>query len=489
MDIKPSASLKQKTINSIIWSFIRRFGTLIISFIANLILARLLFPKDFGSIGMITVFLAISETLINGGLGSALIQKKNPTNIDYSTVFYWNLSLSIFLYVILYFSAPSISKFYNMPILSKLLRVQGIILIINSFNIIQNNILIKKLNFKTLAIRDLISNSIGAVIGISLAFMQFGVWSLVIRTLVVGIFNSILLWGISSWRPSFAFSWDSFKELFSFGSLMLLYSLTDTVTNELQSLIIGKKFSAQSLGFYTQAKKIHEIPQKGLTQPINQVTFPVFSTIQDKPATLKKYVSKSMKTITFISFPLMVLLIIIAKPLIKLLLSDKWLASAPLFQLLCLSGMLFPINSNCINVMKAMGKSNYVFYSALIKRFITISFIIIGLQFGIMAMIFFYSISIYFWFIINAFILGKLINYGIKKQINEMGLTYVTSFIIGGIVFAITKNLSVNYFMLMLIQISIFITFYLGLSYILKVEGYYYLKTITKEQIRKLKNE
>jgi teichuronic acid exporter len=486
MTIKsPSNTLKEQAVSGMMWSSVQRFGTTIISFVANIILARLLMPEDFGSIGMLMVFIAVSNTLIDGGLGAALIQKKNPTNEDYSTVFYWNLALSTILYVMLFLFSPVISNFYRLPLLSNLLRVQGIVLIINAFNVVQFNILLKTLNIKKLAQRDLLSTTIGAVTGIILAFMGFGVWSMVAKMLVIGTMNSIFLWALCKWRPKRNFSWSSFKELFGYGALLLVNSLSATITIELQSLIIGKVFSARDLGFFTQARKMHQIPERGLTLAVGQVTFPVFSSIQDEPQRLARLVKKSMQTITFINFPVMIILMVVAEPLVKFLLTDKWIEAVPYFRILCLGGMLYGLNSNGINIMKALGRSNYVLYSGLINRSITIIAIIIGMQFGIVAMIIGSTISMYIWFLIYAFISGKLIDYGIGKQIKDYGINYALSLITGFLVYFITKDLMIHYVGLMLIQIAGYALIYIGLSILMKIEGFNLLYNIIIEQKRK----
>ncbi|SFT01590.1 Membrane protein involved in the export of O-antigen and teichoic acid [Porphyromonadaceae bacterium NLAE-zl-C104] len=482
-------SLKQQTILGVVWSSVQKFGTLIISFIGNIVLARLLTPSDFGAIGMLMVFIALSETLIDGGFGSALIQKKSPTNTDYSTIFYWNIILAILLYSILFVSAPFIASFYNIAALNDLLKVLGIILLINSFNIIQSNILTKSLKFKVLAKRDIISISIGTIIAIILAYKGFGVWSLVVNYLITALIKSILLWTTCDWRPQLIFSWVSFKGLFKFGSYMLLYSLLDKFVFHLQALIIGRSFSANDLGFYTQAKKIHEIPERSFPSIINQVTFPVFASIQDNTEMIINAVKKTMRTTSFVTFPIMVILIVIAEPLITFLLTEKWNESVNYFQILCFGGILYSINSNNLNVIKALGKSNYLFKSTIVKRSISILFIIIGIQFGIKEMIAGYTISIYFWFFINSFITGKLTGYGFVQQVKELGLNYLLSLVVGLIVYFTTKELITGLLIKILLQVCFYSLLYLTGSYILRIDGYKYFSAIVKEQGWKIQNK
>lgn len=471
-----------------LWSSVQRFGTMTISFVANIVLARLLTPEDFGIIGMIMVFIALSDTLVNGGFASALIQKKEPTDIDYSTVFYWNLGASLFFFLILYFSAPAIAAFYSMPKLSLILRVLGIQLFINAFNLIQHNQLVKQLNFKRLARINIIATIVGAVVGITMALLGYGVWSLVVKLLIISFAQALMLWLGSSWRPLWYFSWSSFRQLFSFGSMMLLSSLAETLVANLQKLIIGRVFSARDLGFYVQAKKLHSIPERSLPQIVSQVTFPVFSSIQDNPNRMLGAVKKSMKSLAFINFPLMTMLIVVAEPLINLLLTDRWSDSIPYFQILCFGGMMYSLNSNNVNIMKALGKSNYVFFAGLIKRSITILFILIGLQFGLTEMIIGYSASMYFWFFVNAYFSGKLINYGIVRQVSDLGFNYLTSLGAAIVTIVFTRNLDVNMYYLIIIQAFMFLGLYLLLSRVFKLEGFMLLLENIKDVKEKRKS-
>ncbi|MFA5528140.1 MAG: lipopolysaccharide biosynthesis protein, partial [Peptostreptococcales bacterium] len=331
-----SSNLKQRTIIGMIWSSIGKFGTLGLSFISNLVLARILMPEDFGYIGMLTIFIAISQVFISGGLGSALIQKKEATHIDYTTVFYWNLIVSLFFIAILFFSAQSIANFYNMPLLKDILRLLSIILIINSFSLVPSIYLQKHLRFKELSTRNIIASLVGVAVAITMALNGYGVWSLVFSNLSSGFASVILLWRLSPWRPTFEFSFYSLKKLFNFGGLMLLSSLVETIYTNIQGLIIGKAFSAQALGYYSQARKLEEIPTDALSSIVNQVSFPVFSQLQDNIELLRSGVRKNIKAISFLNFSLMVLMIVIARPLFLFLYTDKWEISISYFQILCI---------------------------------------------------------------------------------------------------------------------------------------------------------
>ena len=291
-------NLKSKTISSMLWSATQRFGVLILSFISNLVLAWYLSAEDFGVIGMLTIFISLSETFIDSGLGAALIQKKEPTELDYSTVFWTNLLISIVLYIVLFFSAPFISKFYKMDILTPVLRIKAVVLIIQGFRLIQTTRLQKQLNFKRISIIYLTASFISTVTAIIAAIKGAGVWALVIKTLVDTFIRTLLFWIVGKWKPLFQFSKQSFKELFAFGGVMLSTSLIITIYSNCQALIIGKAFSAEQLGYYTQATKLEDIPTTAFEQIVNQVTFPVFSKLKEDIEKLKAGLKKILIAVT-----------------------------------------------------------------------------------------------------------------------------------------------------------------------------------------------
>lgn len=482
-----SRSLKRQTVTGMLWTTVQRFGTVIISFITNLVLARLLTPKDFGMVGMLMVFIAIADTLIMGGLGSALIQKKKPTDEDYSTVFYWNLMISIVFFILLFLTAPAIAEFYKMPQLGSILRVQGLVLIVGAFNMVQRNQLVKQLKFKKIAQIEILAMCISSVTGIVMAFLGFGVWSLVIKMLLNGFVISLILWFGINWRPLKVFSLDSFKSLFRFGSFMLISNLIETVYTNIQVMIVGRFFSASTLGYYTQAKNLNNVPTMSLSSIVDQVSFPVFSQLQDNLSLLKAGLKKNIKAITFLNFPLSVLLIVIAEPLFKLLFTSKWDASVPFFKILCVFSMLYTINRSNVILFKAVGKINLYLYIQIATQAIGIFFIFVGLQFSLMGMMWGVALTAYISFFINAYYSGKILDYGIQEQLNDVGLTYLLSVVIGIIVWFITISINYHFILLLLLQIGLYTVLYLGFSYLLKIEGLLIYWSVIKELTRSKK--
>ena len=463
--------LKEKTISGMMWGAAGKVGTLTINFFTNLVLARLLLPEDFGCIGMMVIFLAVSNTFIQGGLGTALIQKKNPDHLDYSTVFYWNLVFSVLFYLILFSLAPFIADFYEMPLVKPLLRVQSLVLIIQSFSIVQVTQLTKQMNFKALAIRNMAAALAGTLIAIPLALRGFGPWSLVASAITASIVNVLLLWILSSWRPTWEFSLTSLKTLFSFGGLMLLSSLAETLYTNLQGLIIGKRFSAGDLGYFNQAKKLDEIPVTGLSSIVNDVTFPAFASIQDDTARLREGMRKSMKALTFVNFPMMILLMVIALPLITFLYGQKWEPSAPYFQILCVSGLIYCTNTLNTNVIKSLGKGKIYFFVQITKRVLGIALILFGVRFGIYGLLWTVTIVAYISFVINALVNKKLIGYGLFRQVVDIMPNLLVSALAGAFAYGTGLLLHGSIYVTMLVQILVYAVSYLGVSKLLKMEG------------------
>lgn len=462
--------LKEKTVSGMMWGGIGKVGTLTINFLTNLVLARLLMPEDFGAIAMLAIFLAVSNIFIQGGLGAALIQKKNPDHLDYSTVFYWNLVVAAIFYLLLFVSAPFIAEYYALPLVKPLLRVQSLVLLIQSFSIVQYTQLQKQMNFRALAIRNMAAALAGTLIAIPLALRGFGAWSLVASAILASIVNVLLLWKMSSWRPAWEFSLASLKTLFSFGGLMLLSSLAETLYMNLQGLIIGKRFSAGDLGYFSQAKKLEEIPVTGLSSIVNDVTFPAFSSLQDDPDRLLAGVRKSTKALTFLNFPMMVLLMIVAQPLICLLYGSKWGPSAPYFQILCISGLIYTVNTLNTNVIKSLGKGKIYFLIQITKRLIGIALILFGMRFGIYGLLWAVASVAYISFIINTLVNKKLINYGLFRQIGDVGLCLLLALVIGALTYGLGLLLHCHPYLIMLLQIILYLGLYVAVAKMLKME-------------------
>ena len=480
-------SLREKTVAGMMWSGIGKFGTLTLNFLSNLVLARLLLPSDYGAVGMLHVFIAVSGVFVSAGFGSALIQKKNPTHLDYTSVFYWNLAASLLFYGILFFSGPAIARFYNMPELCSILRVQSLGMIVGAFSHVQSNQLQKQLRFRELSIRNIVATVIGTAVSITLALLGYGVWSLVFGNLVSSIAAVLLLWWMSSWRPTREFSWQSLRELFSFGGLMALSSLVETLYSNLQSLIIGKWFSAKDLGYYSQARKLEGVPTSALSHIVGSVVFPVFSSLQDDRERLVSAFRKNIKSVTYLNFPLMVLLIIIARPLITLLYGAKWETSIPYFQILCIFSMVYTLNTLNTNVIKSLGRSGVFFTIQLTKRIIGIVLIILGTRIGIFGLLWAVVANGYIAVLINLFVNKRLIGYGFVEQIGDVGGYYLLSAALGAAVYFSCQAIPIHPYLMMGVEIVLYSGLYILLSRWLKLEGYATYRSIIQEKLSKKK--
>lgn len=463
-------NLKQKAISGVVWSAIHKFANVFLSFISGIILARLLTPHDYGIVGMLTIFLALSQTFIDGGFGSALIQKKNPTDEDYSTILYWNLGLSLVLYLVLFACAPIIARFYNLPILSDVLRVQGIVLIINAARIVQHNQLRKKLQFKKVAIINLTASAISLCFTIYLAWIGWGVWALVSQQLLLGLLATILYWITAKWIPILGFSIKSFKELFSFGGFILLANLFSTFCNNIQGLLVGKVYNSSTLGFFTKAKRTEEYASTFISSILDQVSYPVLSESQNDKERLIDILRKFIGTSAFVTFPLMLLLILLAKPIFILLYSERWLPSVPYFQVFCFAGVAICLQSINYYAVAAIGNSKQLFRWTIIKRVAGLVFIVCGMYiWGINGILIGTVLSSWIIYIVNAELVSKYIGYKIKQQFWDlfpiMILSLISYFVSSITILIPFRSLLID----SVIKIVVFSSVYLVSSYILKL--------------------
>ena len=351
-----------------VWTALQRYSTMGIKFISGIILARLLTPHDYGCIGMLSLFMVLAEAFIDGGFGSALIQKKQPTQEDYSTIFYWNLGMAALMYVVLYFSAPAIARFYDIELLCPVLRVQGLVLFIYAFNIVQRNQLRKNLNFKVLSIVTITTALVALSVTIYMAYKGFGVWALVAQNIITAAIPAVVFWFFIKWRPILAFSWKSFKELFSFGFYMFLTNIINQFCSKIGRLLIGKVYSPATLGYYSKAVSTEELASHSISSVMTQVTYPLYVQVQDDKVALGNMIKRLTMSLSYVTFPLMFILILTAKPLFILLYSDRWVQSIPYFQVLCIVGLSSCLQAVNTQPIAAIGKSKEMFLWSLAKR-------------------------------------------------------------------------------------------------------------------------
>lgn len=478
-------TLKQKTITGTIWSFIDSFASNGIQFIVGIILARILSPREFGLIGMLTIFIALSQSFIDSGFTNALIRKKDCTQTDYSTVFYFNFVIGIIFYFILFFSAGSISAFFNEPQLELLLQVLGIGLILNALGIIQRTILTKNINFKLQTRVSIVASTLSGTIAISMAYNGFGVWSLVALTLSRFGFTSFFLWMWAKWKPSLIFSIESFKELFSFGSKLLISGLIDTAYRNIYYLIIGKYFSAVDLGYYTRADQFQALPSKQLTGILGRVSYPILSTIQDDVKKLRTAYTQIIKSTMLITFVLMLGMAAIAKPMILTLVGEQWLPSVIYLQMLCFVGMFYPLHALNLNMLQIQGKSDLFLRLEIIKKVLSIPIIIIGILYGIKIMILGMLINTLIAYFINSFWSGKFIGYSSFEQIKDIAPSFLLAFTVAAIVYIIGNIIELSNIWILVTQIITGAVLTIIIAEIFKINSYLYLKEIILNELGK----
>ena len=444
-------SLKNKTVKGVGWSFIDNLSSSGITFLVGLVLARLLTPSEYGIMAILTIFIAVSNSIVDSGFSNALIRKTDAKQVDYNTVFLFNLLVSGLLYVALFFAAPAISVFFKEPLLVEVMRVIGWVLVINALAIIPRTLFVKAVNFKTQTKVSLIASISSGVVGIGMAVAGMGVWSLVGQQLSRQLLNTLFLWIYCKWRPVWEFSLQSFKELFGFGSKLLLSGLLDTVFKEIYSLVIGRCYTSAQLGQYTRANQFNQIFSSNLTTVIQRVSYPVLSSIQDEPERLREAYRKVIKSTMLISFACMLGLAAVAKPLIILLIGEKWLPAVGFLQIICFSGMLYPLHAINLNILQVKGRSDLFLKLEIVKKIIAVGPLILGVLFSIEYMLWGSVCTPFIAYFLNSYYSANLINYPTKEQIKDILPTFIVSFLTAAAMWSLTL-LSLSNWLLLPLQ-------------------------------------
>lgn len=467
-------TVKNTTVKGLAWSFTELIAKQGIQLVIQIILARLLVPEHFGLIGMITIFIALSNSIVQSGMDQALIREKNPTQTDYSTVFFFNLFVAVCIYLILFVSAPTISNFFNEPQLIEIIRVLMIIVIINAVGVIQRVILIRKVDFKTQTKISIIAGLCSGVIAIILALTGFGVWSLVVQTIMMQLVQVIFLYINYRWKPSLNFSISAFKNFFNFGYKLLLSGLIDTTYKNIYFVIIGKLYPAAHLGYYTNASKFRDVASQSITQAIQKVTYPVLSSIKEDEERLSYSYKKLIKITAFLYFPFMLGLAVTSSNFIPLLLGEQWLPSVLYFQLLSVAGMLYPIHSINLNILKVKGRSDLFLKLEIIKKSVLSLLILFAvlLETGIVGLIGAAIINSFISLFINMHYSGREISYSFLKQIKDLLPIFFSSIVMSLIIHFVSSYLFGIYFIDLLIEILIGIVTYIIVSKLIKVDAF-----------------
>lgn len=470
-----------KVFSNFIWRFAERCGAQLVTFIVSIVLARILTPSDYGTIALVTVFTTILQVFIDSGLSTALIQKKDADDLDFSSVFYFNFVICIILYLIMFVSAPFIADFYKDSSLVSIVRVIGLTLIISGVKGVQQSYVSRHMLFKRFFFSTLGGTIFSAVLGIIMAYAGFGVWAIVFQQLSNNAIDTLILWITVKWRPIKKFSWSRLKNLLSFGWKMLASSLLDTVYNNLRNMIIGKLYTSADLAFYNQGDKFPKLIVTNINTSIDSVLLPTMSNEQDNHVRVKDMTRRAIKISTYIMAPLMIGLAFCAKPIVQIVLTDKWLPCVPYLQIFCISYLFWPIHTANLNAIKAMGRSDLFLKLEVIKKFMGMILLLITMNISVMAMAYSLLISGLISQVINSWPNRYLLKYSYIDQIKDILPNIVMALIMGGFVYFISY-LNLPILVSLVVQILSGGIIYLMLSILTKNDSFIYLINILKSR-------
>lgn len=477
-------SLKSSVITSLIWKFLERIGTQGVQFIVAIVLARLLAPADFGLIALVTVFVAIANVFVQSGLNTALIQKKNADNLDFSTVFYTGLAVAMLLYGVLCVGAPVIADFYNgQTKLIPVIRVLGLMLLLGAVNSVQEAYVARNMMFRKLFYR-----SVGAIIpsgmfGVMLAYLGYGIWALVGQQLMNSFLMCVIMWFTVKWRPQLMFSFTRFKGLFSFGWKLLCSALLDTLYRDIRDLIIGKMFTPADLGFYNRGSQFPKLIIANINSSIQSVLLPSLSTVQDDKTRLKSLARRSIKTSAFLILPMMAGLAAVANPLTLVLLGEKWLPAVPFIQICCFSYAFWPIHTTNLSAINAVGRSDVFLKLEIIKKSYGLAVLALAIwlfrsPIGIAMSA---AVTAPLGSFVNAYPNKKLLNYGFGEQMKDFLPSFVLSVVMGVGVYMLSDLVNVAPILQLSLLTIIGLCFYLGVAKLLRFECLEYLVKSIKD--------
>lgn len=478
-------SLKNKTVNGMGWSALDNFTQIGVTFFVSIVLARLLSPEEYGLIGILTIFIALFNTIVDSGFTNALIKKKDATDVDYSTVFYTNLVLSIILEIIFFLSAKPIAIFFEKPELVELTKVMSSLVVINALAIVQRARITKAIDFKTQTKITFLSSFLSGVIGIVMAYMDYGVWALVGQQISNQLLSTVFFWIYNKWMPKLIFSWASFKEMWAFGSKLLASSLIDTTWKEIYQIVIGKCYSPATLGLYTRAKQFSDLCSSNLTTVVGRVSYPVLSSIQDDKQRLKGAYKQVIRTTMFLSFVLMLGMAACAESMVYVVVGEQWLECVPMLQILCILGMLYPLHALNLNMLKVQGRSDLFLKLEIIKKIIAICPLLLGIFVDIYWMLAGSLGTNLIAYYLNAYYSGPFLNYSIKEQIKDILPSLGVALAMAVPVFVL-RFIPMNPFVLLPLQVVIGAIITIGICEAIKLPEYLGIKDIAISFINKL---
>ena len=480
-------SLREKALKGLFWSFTDNSISKGLNFIVGIILARLLSPREFGLIGMLAIFIGVSETIINSGFGLALIRKTDARQVDYNSVFFFNISFSLLLYFVLFVTSRNISDFFKEPQLEEILKVLSLVLVINAFSLVQGTILVKNIDFKTVAKVTFFSSVLSGALSIILAFRGFGVWSLVAKSLANSFVTSLLLWFLNRWRPTLELSYKSFLEMYRFAYKLLISSLLYTTYINIYKLIIGRLYSATELGFYSRAEQFQILPASNITGVIQKVSLPLLTNFKEDRISLKSNYRKMVKATMFLTFSIMIGMAASAEPMISVIIGEAWLPAVPYLQILCFAGMLGPLHTLNLNILFIDGRSDLGLKLEIYKIFVAIPVIILGVIWGIKAMLVGMIGHSFISYYLNGSISGRIIQYPFREQLKDILPSFLLACMMGMIVFLLGLILPVNDVVKLVLQVTTGIGLILIGGHLLDLEPYLFIRDIIQMKRREFR--
>lgn len=475
-------SYSRKTIlSSLIWKFLERIGSQAVSFIVTIVLARLLTPDEYGTVALILIFVALAEVIAEGGLNTALVQKKNSDDVDFSTIFYFSLFFSILLYSLLFALAPTIAKFYNNPNLISAIRVLSLSIIFFVVNSIQRAYVSKEMLFNKLFRCTLLSNLLSGFAGVLLAYKGYGLWALVYQALLAQVFNCLFMWFSVKWRPILAFSYQRFKALFSFGWKIFATNFIVTLFTRIRTMVVGKIFSPTILAYFDKGAQFPDLIMNTINSSVQSVILPAFSAEQDDRYRVKQMMRRSTQMTCYCIYPLMMGLICVAEPLVRFLLTEKWLPCSVFIQILCIANFFRPITTSNIEAIKSLGYSNITLKLELIKKIVDVAILTLSCFLGIKAIAWGIVVYNFISVFINIYPNIKLLDYSIKEQFNDiLPILFIT--ICMGICIYWINIFALSPFIKILAQTVLGVIVYLVLSKIFRIESYNYVVNLLKKK-------
>lgn len=469
----------QSVLSNLIWRFMERCGSQLISFVVSVVLARLLAPELYGSIALVTVITSILQVFVDSGMANALIQKKDTDDLDYSSVFYFNLVFCLVLYLGLFLAAPFIARVYEDSSLVPVIRVLGLTLVVSGVKNVQQAYVSKTMQFRRFFFATLGGTLFSAVVGISMAYMGYGIWALVMQQLLNAAVNTAILWLTVGWKPRLAFSFTRLAGLISYGWKLLVSALLDTVYNKLYQLVVGIVYSSADLAYYNKADQLPVLVVENINSSIDSVLLPVLSAEQDKRLVVREMTRRAIKMSTYVMMPMMAGLAACAEPLVRLLLTEKWLPCVPYMQIFCVCYAFYPLHTANLNAIKAMGRSDMFLYLELVKKAVGILALVITMYMGV----FYMALSRIFTGVlsqlINAFPNKKLLDYPYLEQLKDMAPSILLSAAMGAGVYMLTF-LGLNDFVTLALQLICGVALYIVLSLLFRIDSFSYILSVIK---------